>query len=212
MRVLSVNVGRAQALPGPGEPRTSAIRKVATGGPCALTAAGFAGDECVAKMHGGPYQAVLLFSAATYPEFEKRYGRPLPFGTFGENLTVEGLSDGDACIGDVITVGAARLEVTKPRGPCGTLAKHLGDPGIVEAISKPHRAGWYARVLAPAEIRAGDSVALVERPNPVWTIVRAAAVKQDERDLAGAAALAAVPGLAPDLRDRLARRAEGFRS
>jgi MOSC domain-containing protein YiiM len=39
-------------------------------------------------------------------------------GTFGENLTTEGLLDGDVSVGDRFRVGTAELVVTQPRLPC----------------------------------------------------------------------------------------------
>lgn len=41
--------------------------------------------------------------------------RELPYGQFGENLTVSGLIDDTVQFGDVLAVGGALLLVTQPR-------------------------------------------------------------------------------------------------
>ncbi len=50
----------------------------------------------------------------------------LPWGMFGENLTVTGLLDETVHIGDHIQVGSAKLMVTQPRLPCYKLGLKFG--------------------------------------------------------------------------------------
>ncbi len=51
-------------------------------------------------------------------------------GSFGENLTVEGMSESDVAIGDEFEIGSARFVVTQPRLPCYKLAFALNTPTI----------------------------------------------------------------------------------
>ena len=44
-------------------------------------------------------------------------------GAFGENFTLEGLTEADVCIGDVFSVGAAVVQISQPRQPCWKLAR-----------------------------------------------------------------------------------------
>lgn len=211
MRVVSVQVGRVQTLARPGGPERTAIDKRPTGGPVRATAIGLEGDEtCDRVHHGGPDRAVLFASRATYPVFEARLARPLPFGSFGENLTVEGLTDADVCIGDRLRAGDAEFEVSSPRSPCGTLARHLGDPGAVDAIGAPHRAGWYARVVREGRVGAGADLALLARPHPGFTVARVAAARRDPRATAAEClAIAALPELAAPWIEKMRTKANG---
>jgi MOSC domain-containing protein YiiM len=206
-RVASVQVGGPSPLPGPGKRVLSGIDKRPVADGARLSKAGVDGDT-IGKpdIHGGPDQAVLFFAAAHYPRFEARLGRALTPGSFGENVTVEGLDETTVSIGDVFRVGDAEVQVTWPRGPCSTLARFLADPGIVEAIGTPARAGWYARVLREGRVRPGDAVTLLSRTAPEWTVERAARVRHDESDVAGARALARVEGLSARGRARLSKR------
>src|SRR5262245_37194535 len=207
MRVLSVQVGRVKTVAGAAGPERTAIDKRPVPGGAMLRTRGFEGDEIGdTRHHGRPDQAVMLFSAARYPEFEARLRRPLSPGAFGENLTVEGTDEREVSIGDVWRIGEATIQVASARAPCGTLGRHLGDPGLVEAIRAPHRAGWYARVLKEGRVRPGDAMTLVSRPVPPFPVERAAAVRRDAGDLDGSRALLAVPGLAPSWAEALGKR------
>lgn len=69
--------------------------------------------------------------------------------------------------------------------------------------------GWYLRVLETGMVARGQSMRLVERPNPEWSVARATKVRYrmpDDRDLAGE--LAAVDELGESWAEKLAGRAE----
>jgi MOSC domain-containing protein YiiM len=87
----------------------------------------------------------------SYDWWRQQLGRELPLGMFGENLTIEGLVDDDVCVGDVFTVGSARLMAVQPRQPCGKLAARFEDEGIVAAFLASGRFGVYFRVPGWAE-------------------------------------------------------------
>src|ERR687897_3166449 len=63
------------------------------------------------QVHGGPEQAVYAFPAEHFPRFEAEMGRPVTPGLFGENLTLRGMTEAEACIGDVWEWGDALLQV-----------------------------------------------------------------------------------------------------
>lgn len=91
-------------------------------------------------------------------------GLGLAPGDTREQLTVSGL--GDVAIGDVVSIGTARLEVTGPRVPCRIMDRVR--PGLMDELRG--RGGWCARVIAGGTIRPGD-VATVERDaagDPPW--------------------------------------------
>ena len=210
MRLLSLQAGSVGVVRVDGRAESSAIDKRPLEGTVRILPEGIEGDEIAdVKRHGGPDQALLCFSAEHYPLFESRLGRRLAPGSFGENLTIVDSDEGSVRIGDVYRVGTCEFEVSAPRAPCRTLGGHLKDPGMVQAIGTPHRAGWYARVLLPGEAQAGDDVRLVRRGDAAWTVRRAAAVQADRSDTRGAVALLAVPGLSARWLASMRERAEG---
>jgi MOSC domain-containing protein YiiM len=205
MRVLSVQSGGLRTVAGPRGAYETGIDKRPAAGRVVVGIEGIPGDAVANRAHhGGPDQALLLFSAAHYPSLERRLGRALPPGSFGENLTVEGLDERTARLGDVLRAGTAVLEVSSPRLPCATLAHHLRDGGLPEAIRG--RAGWYVRVLEAGTVAAGDPLALVSRGDPAWTVERALAIRDDEADLEGSRSLLAVPALSARWRAKMEAR------
>jgi len=69
--------------------------------------------------HGGEHRAVLVYQIDSYRYWERQLGRKdFAFGQFGENFTVDGLSDDEVCIGDHYRIGSALFEVTQPRVTC----------------------------------------------------------------------------------------------
>lgn len=176
MKLLSVNVGQAQAVPYTDQPQgLTGIDKrpvdgpvrVAAPGPKGVGASGLAGDAvCDTRHHGGDDQAVYAFAREDLDDWERELGRTLRNGSFGENLTTEGLDVSGALIGERWLIGGAvLLEVTSGRIPCRTFQGHLGEPGWVKRFTQKGASGAYLRVIEPGEIRAGDSIEVVHRPD-----------------------------------------------
>lgn len=158
---------------------TSAIWKEPVTGPIWLDPTGLHGDRVAdTKDHGGPWRAVLMYSADHYARWREEWNRKdLGAGGFGENLTVRAIRESTVCLGDRFEVGEALIEVTAPRAPCHTLARRHGVRDLVATVRANHRHGWYLRVQRPGWIEAGQALTLVDRPYPQWTIERAAAVR-----------------------------------
>ncbi|QLE72549.1 MOSC domain-containing protein [Streptomyces rectiverticillatus] len=185
MHLLSVNVGRAGTADLPGAPGFEAgmatgIDKrpvegpvaVAAPGPKGIGGSGLAGDEIVSlRHHGGDDQAVYAFAREDLDRWEQELGRPLPHGSFGENLTTSGLDVNGALIGERWRIGADLvLEVSAPRIPCRTFATWLGEAGWIKRFTQEAAPGAYLRVIEPGEIRAGDPVTVVHRPGHHVTV------------------------------------------
>jgi MOSC domain-containing protein YiiM len=148
-----------------------------------------------------------MYAASHYPKWESELGRPMGPGAFGENLTVDGLDEDAACIGDVLEIGAVRLEVSQPRQPCATLARRHQVPDMITVVHRNGRSGWYLRVLSEGVLQAGQSIRVADRPNPAWPVRRAAEVMRVRpRDPAAAENLAGCRGLSGEWRSRLLRR------
>jgi MOSC domain-containing protein YiiM len=66
--------------------------------------------------HGGEHKPVFVYQIESYRYWEHELGRSdFVHGQFGENLTVQGLSDDEVCIGDRYRIGTALFEVSQPR-------------------------------------------------------------------------------------------------
>lgn len=135
---------------------------------------GLEGDQQADRRHhGGPERAVLMYAAAHYPSWREGTGlADMGPGAFGENLTVDGLDETTVCVGDVLEVGGARLQVASPRGPCLDISRRWDHEGLLKRVVATRRTGWYLRVPGPGPVEAGDRVRVVERPHPGWTVDR----------------------------------------
>ncbi len=190
-------------------PWVSAVFKEPVEGKRWLGSTNVEGD-CQADLenHGGPDKAVLLYAAAHYPLWRSELGDPaLPYGAFGENFTIDGLTEEIVCIGDVFAVGQARIQVSQPRQPCWKIERRWNRPGLTRQVQRTGRTGWYARVLDEGAVEAGLSIELLERPHPEWTVARASATIPRRRvDPATAADLASLPPLSEAWKQTLAGR------
>lgn len=166
LEIVSVNVARAELVEYRGREYRSGIRKQPVATPVAVRRAGVGDDVvCNREHHGGPDQAVYLYRAEDYAWWERRLGRRLAPGVFGENLTISGVP-ADAAVGDRLVAGTAVLELTAPRIPCAVLSAHMRDPDFALAFRKARRPGAYCRVLHPGELGSGDRVEWVATAGP----------------------------------------------
>lgn len=193
--VFAVCTGR----PAPFGPhgRVSAIRKRPVMGPVRITKTGLEGDEQGAKaIHGGPEMAVLQYAFDHYadwiaeqPEFKELMAAP---ACFGENISSLGLTEKTVCLGDVVRIGTAVLQVSQTRQPCWKLNVRFERPDMASLVQASARPGWHNRVLEEGVIQAGDRIEVVERPRPDWPLSRILQVLYVDRlnrdDLAALAA------------------------
>lgn len=158
MKLVSVNAGRAELM-------KIGARTVSTGIRKAPIERGYAGTlglegDVVAdeKHHGGPDQALYLYSSEDYAWWAGELGEAPEPGTFGENLTLSSFGSGDVRVGERFRVGQALLEVTSPRIPCAVFATRMGEPQWVKRFAAARRPGLYVRVLEPGVLAPGDPV------------------------------------------------------
>lgn len=181
--VVSVNVS-AHVRPNPDTkaPKPTGIDKAATAETVMVRApgpmreglgSGLVGDTIGNhKLHGGDDQAVYAYAREDLDEWEGRLSRPLTNGMFGENFTTAGIDVTGARIGDRWRVGTAGLllEVSAPRTPCRTFAKFLDIDGWIKTFTTAGKPGAYLRVISPGPVRAGDTIAIEDRPDHDVTI------------------------------------------
>jgi MOSC domain-containing protein YiiM len=112
--------------------------------------------------HGGENRAVLVYQLDSYRFWQEELGRSnLEYGTFGENFTVDGLSDDHVCIGDRFRIGEAVFEVSQPRVTCYRAGIRIGEPELAAKLVTAGRPGFYFRVLQQGEVQAGDAITRV---------------------------------------------------
>lgn len=196
-------------------PWTTGFFKDQIPGPVLMGAAGLEGDgQADLVHHGGPDKAVLAYSAGHYPAWRLSMGDPrLPFGAFGENLTIAALTEADVCVGDTWRIGdSATVQVSQPRQPCWKLARRWRIKTLALEVQDTGRTGWYFRVLAGGAVSPGMGMKLLERPHPDWTIRRANRVMHsrdhDADEMMGLASLAL---LSASWRETLERHARGVK-
>lgn len=161
MKLISVNVGRAQRIENAKSSGVTGIYKTPAGAPVRITALGLAGDAiCDTKHHGGVDQAVYVYGAPDYAWWSAELGHAIEPGTFGENLTVSELESAALAIGDRLHLAGVVLEITSPRIPCVTLAARMGDPAFAKRFRQAGRPGVYCRVIREGDVRAGEPVRL----------------------------------------------------
>ena len=165
MHIVSVNVGQPREVQdAAGNTVLTSIYKSPVEGTVRVGALNLDGDrQSDLVKHGGPLRAVYM-----YPSEHYRYWRTelpaisLPWGAFGENLTIEGLLEDDVRVGDRLRVGSAELVVTRPRKPCYKLAIRLAQKDMVARFRASGRSGFYLRVAREGELRSGDGITRIE--------------------------------------------------
>jgi len=158
--LLSVNVGMPQDLLWHGRTVHTAVWKRPVDGTRLVRRLNIDGDgQGDLAGHGGEHRAVFVYQIESYRYWQEQLGRDdFEYGQFGENFTVQGLSDDRVCIGDRYQIGAALFEVTQPRVTCYRVGIRLDDPRIPALLVSHHRPGFYLRVLREGTVQAGDEI------------------------------------------------------
>ena len=148
-----------------------------------ITELGIEGDQQAdRRWHGGPDKALHQFAQGSYAKLIARFpslaGIAVP-GSLGENLSCPELDEHSACLGDCWRVGTAEVQICQPRNPCTKIDARFDLPGVATFIARQRLTGWYLRVLQAGEAAVGDSLTLLDRPNPELTMARFLAIADD---------------------------------
>jgi ferredoxin-NADP reductase/MOSC domain-containing protein YiiM len=162
-RLLSVNVGLPRDITWQGKTVHTGIWKAPVTGPRMVRRLNIDGDgQGDLNGHGGKRRAVFVYQMDSYRYWQSRLGRnDFIYGQFGENFTVDGLSDAEVCIGDRYRIGGALFEVTQPRVTCYRLGIRMNEPEMAALVVKHGRPGFYFRVLEEGEVEAGEEITQV---------------------------------------------------
>ena len=172
MRVISVNVSLPKTVEWQGRTVTTAIFKEPVEGRIAIRRTGLAGDrQADPAVHGGPKKAVYAYPSEHYPFWRRELERvDLPWGSFGENLTTEGLREDAVHIGDRLHLGSTLLRVTQPRLPCYKLGIRFGRDDVIRRFLASGRSGFYLAVLTEGDVAVGDRIELIRAEEGLPTV------------------------------------------
>lgn len=168
------------------------------------------GDE---KHHGGPEKAVHHYPFEHYaawmedvPDLAVHLGRA---GAFGENISTEGMTEANVCVGDVYRLGTVVLEVSQARQPCWRLNERFELKTMARHVQESGRTGWYYRVRQEGRIGPEDRIDLLDRPAGDWPLARILhALHRDTLNAGELMQLASLETLTASWRDLARRRLE----
>ncbi len=171
-RVASVNVGRPRTVEWFGRKVRTSIWKAPVEGRVAVRGVNIEGDEqSDLRVHGGYDKAVYVYAVEDYQWWSEQLGGAgVGPGTFGENLTTEGVELSAAAIGERWRVGSVTFEVSEPRLPCYKLGIRMGDSDFVDLFDDASRFGTYLRIVGDGELSAGDEITRVGAPGGALVI------------------------------------------
>lgn len=184
MSILSVNVSLPKVVEYGGEKVETGIFKEPVADRLMVRVLNLDGDrQADLRVHGGVDKAVYVYSIENYEYWKHELGRDdLTYGQFGENLTVEGMTDDAVRIGDVFRVGSATVQVAQPRLPCYKLAIKMENPKFPKLFLLSRRTGFYLRVLEEGDVGAGDEFELIERDGEPLTVEETVNLYYFDRD------------------------------
>jgi len=163
--LISVQVGIPRTVLRDSEKVLTGIFKTPVQKRLRMRALNLEGDrQADLSVHGGQDKAVYAYPSEHYSYWKNELpGMELPWGSFGENLTTEGLLESDVGLGDSFTIGTAEVVVTQPRLPCFKLNLKFDRDDMVKRFLASRRTGFYFRVLREGEIGAGDEIVRVHQ-------------------------------------------------
>ena len=177
-RLISVNVGLPRDVSWRGRTVRTAVWKTSVSDRRMARHLNIDGDgQGDLAGHGGEHRAVMVYQLDSYRYWEHQLHRSdFVFGQFGENFTIEGLPDGEVCIGDRYRIGEALFEVTQPRVTCYRVGIRMDEAQMPALLVSHHRPGFYFRVLEEGSVGAGDEIVKVAEGEQRVTVAQADAL------------------------------------
>ena len=115
------------------------------------------------RNQGGVDKAVYCYPREHRPWWIDEIGYDREEAPFGENLSVTGILEDEARIGDIWQWGTVTLQISQPRWPCYKLAMHSGHRDMVKRFVDSGRSGWYLRVLQEGVAPTSGPIQIVRR-------------------------------------------------
>jgi len=182
-RVRSINIAAtSQAQSWSGSGNRTGINKQSVQGLIHFGPEGVVGDTVVDRKHHGGYdKAVYAYAYEDALWWAEKIGRDIPAGSFGENLTTEGIDVTNAVIGECWQIGDLLLEVAEPRIPCSVFSGFWDRPTLIKEFTEANRSGAYLRIIDEAMIEKGNAISVASRPTHGITIADVFAARAGER-------------------------------
>ncbi|WP_432363418.1 MOSC domain-containing protein [Sporosarcina sp. UB5] len=211
IEIRSLNVGKPQDLQFGKKEVTTGIHKNPVSEPIFLSTLNFDGDgQGDLVNHGGVDKAVCVYPYEHYPYWEKELGKPLGPSAFGENLTLQGLTEDDVCIGDSFQIGEAVVQVSQPRQPCFKLSLIHDRKDMPVIVQNRGYTGYYFRVLKEGIVSPSDELVHISRPSLAIPVSEAnRLMHHDKDDVDGIQTLLQVNELSDSWRKTFEKRLEG---
>ncbi|MBD2411813.1 MOSC domain-containing protein [Nostoc calcicola FACHB-389] len=202
MKLISVCVGLPREVSWKKKSVTTSIFKQPVNGRVMLRSLNLDGDrQADLTVHGGAEKAVYAYPMEHYAYWRQELpDEDLPWGAFGENLTIQGLSETQVNIGDRFSIGTAVVMVTQPRFPCFKLNLKFGRDDMVKRFLNSRLSGIYFSVVLEGEIGVGDEIELVSRDENNVTVADIVQIYVREADDNLIRRAVQVPALADGLR------------
>jgi len=183
MKILSVNITSVvHEGEWTGSEGKTGIDKRATTAPVLFAHDEVSGDVVIDRNHHGGYdQAVYAYAREDADWWEKQVGQKISNGKFGENLTTAGIDVNNALVGERWRIGSTILEVAQPRIPCRVFAGFWQRPTLIKEFMEAGKPGTYLRIIQEGEIKAGDEIKVISKPNHSISIADLYAAKNGER-------------------------------
>ena len=171
--LLGVQVAPARRVKINGRSVLTAIHKQPAEGLVPVLPLGLGGDDQAdLSVHGGLDKAVYAYPSEHYPFWRQARADAgvsplddaLPWGSVGENLSLQGLLETEVWVGDVLQFPHCALRVTQPREPCYKFNAAMGFAGAARAMALAGCCGFYLAVEQPGHLSAGDHFQL--QPGP----------------------------------------------
>jgi MOSC domain-containing protein YiiM len=170
MKILSVNVAAASPVQINGRRVMTAIGKRPQAGPVAYGPLGLDGDEQAdPTVHGGLSKAIYAYPSEHLPFWRTvraqarvaLWDAEVPPGLMGENLTLEGVTERELWVGDLLRMpDGGVLVVSEPRYPCFKFNAAMGFAKAAKLMVESGYFGTYLAVRVPGQLQAGDSFTL----------------------------------------------------
>lgn len=209
--IVSINTGLPNTMTYKGEVLSTGINKQPIEKPIYLTKTGFQGDgQADLVHHGGEDKAVCVYPYRHYPYWAEKLNRSISYGAFGENLTMDGLTEEVVCIGDVYEVGEALVQVTQPRQPCHKLAKKYNEIYLPKWVQDSGYTGFYFRVLKEGWVSSEKPMRLVDKhPKHVMVSFANQIMHHEKENIEGIKRILEVDELSLSWKETFAKRVKG---
>ncbi|WP_313235818.1 MOSC domain-containing protein [Sporosarcina ureae] len=211
VEILSLNVGKPKDIVFGKKSVTTGFFKERMQQAVFLSFVHFIGDgQGDLVHHGGVHKAVCVYPYKHYPHWERTLERTLPYGAFGENLTITGITEEEICIGDSFQLGEAIVQVSQPRQPCFKLALIYDRKDLPLLVQETGFTGFYFRVLQEGLVSPTDRLVPLTRQAHAISVAEAnRLMHQDKYDLESVRRLLEVEELSPSWRKTFEKRLAG---